>query len=72
MKKLLRILHPHSNDGLMYFLTIGIGALLGFISGGITWSCIGSMIGIMAGFLIESGVQKNSNPNKYKSRNRKS
>lgn len=37
-----------------YAFGIGVGALVGFLFGGVTWLCIGSLLGLGFGFLMDA------------------
>lgn len=54
VKKLKSINKKKSmSEVLTYALSIGAGSLVGFLAGGSTWLCIGSLVGLIIGFLIE-------------------
>lgn len=42
---------------LAYVLSIGVGAIVGFFSGGIAWLCVGSFLGLGIGFLVEAALR---------------
>jgi hypothetical protein len=41
-------------EKMTYVFSIGIGALVGFLCGGITLSCIGCLLGFGIGYLIDT------------------
>lgn len=43
-----------------YGFSIGAGALIGLMTGGTIWLCIGSLLGLGVGFLLESGLLNNT------------
>ena len=44
---------PSLADVRAYAVSIGAGALVGFLLGGVIWLCVGSLIGLIIGFLME-------------------